>query len=303
MTDHTIVAVYDTAAHAEAAVRALEAANVPSSAISRHSQQGTMSGTTTSAAPAAGEERGFWSSLFGAEPDHDTAVYDRSMASGATVVSVKVPEDHHESVAAILESHSPIDIDERAESYGLRAGSTAGLSSSLGMSGDTIGTATTGATLPAPMGSATLGTGMGRDTLDVGETKDGVIRLAEESLEVGKRAVVGGTTRIRRYVVSTPVEKDISLHSERVVVERRPVTDATGTADFTDRTIEMTETNEQAVVSKTARVVEEVALRKEASDRVETVKDTVRRQDIEIENVPGETVTTTQTATTPASKI
>lgn len=295
MTDHTIVAVYDTAAHAEAAVQALEAANVPSSAISRHSQGGTTSGATTTAAPAAGEERGFWSSLFGAEPDHDTAVYDRSMATGATVVTVKVPEDHHESVAAILESHNPIDIDERAESYGLRAGSTSGLSSSLGMSGETIGAATTGA----------LGTA-GRDTLDVGETRDGVIRLAEESLEVGKRAVVGGTTRIRRYVVSTPVEKDISLHSERVVVERRPVagTATTGAVDFTDRTIEMTETEEQAVVSKTARVVEEVALRKEASDRTETVRDTVRRQDVEIETVPGETLTsTTGTLKTPASKV
>ena len=300
MTDHTIVAVYDTAAHAEAAVRALEAANVPSSAISRHSQGGTTSGTTTSAAPVAGEERGFWSSLFGAEPDHDTAVYDRSMASGATVVSVKVPEDHHESVAAILESHNPIDIDERAESYGLSTGSTSGLSSSLGMSGETIGAATTGATTGA------LGT-TGRDTLDVGETRDGVIRLAEESLEVGKRAVVGGTTRIRRYVVSTPVEKDISLHSERVVVERRPVdgTATTGAVDFSDRTIEMTETAEQAVVSKTARIVEEVALRKEASDRTETVRDTVRRQDVEIETVPGETTlaSTTGTLKTPASKI
>ena len=294
MTDHTIVAVYDTAAHAEAAVQALEAANVPSSAISRHSQQGTTSAGALTAAPAAGEERGFWSSLFGAEPDHDTAVYDRSMASGATVVSVKVPEDHHESVAAILESHNPIDIDERAESYGLRAASTTGLSSSLGMSGDTIGAATTGAT--GSLGSAALGTA---------ETKDGVIRLAEESLEVGKRAIVGGTTRIRRYVVATPVEKDISLHSERVVVERRPVTgtETTGTVDFTDRTIEMTETNEQAVVSKTARIVEEVALRKEAADRVETVKDTVRRQDVEIETVPSETVTTTQTIKDPASKI
>ena len=295
MTDHTIVAVYDTAAHAEAAVQALEAANVPSSAISRHSQGGTTSAGAQTAAPAAGEERGFWSSLFGAEPDHDTAVYDRSMASGATVVTVKVPEDHHESVAAILESHNPIDIDERAESYGLRAASTTGLSSSLGMSGGTIGAATTGAT-GALGGAAALGTA---------ETKDGVIRLAEESLEVGKRAVVGGTTRIRRYVVSTPVEKDISLHSERVVVERHPVTgtEAAGTVDFTDRTIEMTETNEQAVVSKTARVVEEVALRKEASDRVETVKDTVRRQDVEIETVPSETVTTTQTFTDPATKI
>ena len=284
MADHTIVAVYDTAASAEAAVRALEAANVPSSAISRHSRQGALGGSTITSAPAAGEERGFWSSLFGSEPDHDTAIYDRSVASGSTVVSVRVPEDHHESVAAILESHNPVDLDERAESYGLASG----VSSSLGMSASTIGAATG------------LTTGATAD-----KTKDGVIQLAEESLRVGKRVVTGGTTRVRRYVVATPVEKDISLHSERVVVERHPVTGtaATGTADFTDRTIEMTETEEQAVVSKTARVVEEVALRKEASDRVETVRDTVRRQDVEIETVPGETVTTTQTAKTPASRI
>jgi uncharacterized protein (TIGR02271 family) len=292
MADHTIVAVYDTAASAEAAVRALEAANVPSSAISRHSQQGSLSGSTTTSVPAAGEERGFWSSLFGSEPDHDTAVYDRSMAGGSTVVSVRVPEDHHESVAAILESHNPIDLDERAESYGLASGSASGVSSSLGMSGSSIGAAT-GLTTGAVTG-ATAAT-----------TKDGVIQLAEESLQVGKRAVVGGTTRIRRYVVATPVEKEVSLHSERVVVERHPVTGtvATGTADFTDRTIEMTETEEQAVVSKTARVVEEIALRKEVNDRVETVKDTVRRQEVEIETLPSETVTTTQTVKTPASKI
>src|ERR1700728_3552258 len=49
----------------------------------------------------------------------------------------------------------------------------------------------------------------------------------------------------------------------------------------------MTETSEEAVVSKTARVPEEVSLRKEASDRVETVRDTVRRDEVEIEQVPG----------------
>ncbi len=295
MADHTIVAVYDTAASAEAAVRALEAASVPSSAISRHSQQGSLSGSTATSVPAAGEERGFWSSLFGSEPDHDTAVYDRSVAGGSTVVSVRVPEDHHESVAAILEQHNPIDLDERAESYGLASGSAGGVSSSLGMSGSSIGAATGLTTGATTRGATTTGA----------TTKDGVIQLAEESLQVGKRAVAGGTTRIRRYVVATPVEKEVSLHSERVVVERHPVTGtaATGTADFTDRTIEMTETEEQAVVSKTARVVEEVALRKEASDRVETVKDTVRRQEVEIETVPGETVTTTQTVKTPASRI
>jgi len=44
------------------------------------------------------------------------------------------------------------------------------------------------------------------------------------------------------------------------------------------------------VVAKTARVKEEIALRKEATERVETVRDTVRREDVEIEQVPGERV-------------
>ena|ERR1700753_2076815 len=54
-------------------------------------------------------------------------------------------------------------------------------------------------------------------------------------------------------------------------------------ADFTDRTIEVAETDEEAVVSKTTRVKEEVVVQREATDRVETVRDTVRRQDVEIE--------------------
>ena len=93
-------------------------------------------------------------------------------------------------------------------------------------------------------------------------------------MSVGKRAVSGGTTRIRRYVVETPVQEQVTLHGEKVTMERRPVTDGrpVGDADFTDKTIEMTETSEEAVVSKTARVTEEVSLRKEASDRVETVQ-------------------------------
>jgi uncharacterized protein (TIGR02271 family) len=78
-----------------------------------------------------------------------------------------------------------------------------------------------------------------------------------------------------------------------VTLDRRPVTGtvAPGAGSFTDRTIEMAETREEAVVSKTAHVTEEVRLRKEAVERIETVRDTVRREEVEVEQVPGETVT------------
>ena len=264
MTDETIVAVYDTAAHAQAAVSDLRAANVPESAISVHAGTGAMTGTTTSAAPV--REEGFWLSLFGGEPDHDTAVYDRSVQGGSSVVTVKVPDEHVTRVTEILESHNPIDIDDRANSYG--------------MTQTTTKTPLAGASArPATMGAS--------------ETEGGTIQLAEEQLTVGKRVVNRGGTRIRRFVVETPVEEQVTLHDEKVTVERRPVTDGrqVSDVDFSDKVIEATATAEEAVVSKTARVVEEVGLRKEAVDRVETVRDTVRKEDVEIEQIPSETVT------------
>ena len=115
MNEETIVAVFDTAAHADAAIRDLEAADVPSSAISRHSSTTGTTSTSTSAP----RETGFWASLFGGEPDQDSTVYDRSLESGSHVVTVKVPGTQVNSVMTMLESHSPIDIDERAASYGL----------------------------------------------------------------------------------------------------------------------------------------------------------------------------------------
>ena len=88
--------------------------------------------------------------------------------------------------------------------------------------------------------------------------------------------------------VEKPVEEKVTLHNERVVLDRRPVTDGRvlANADFTDKTISMTAMNEEAVVSKTARVVEEIGLHKEASDRVETVRDKLRKDDVEVEQVP-----------------
>jgi uncharacterized protein (TIGR02271 family) len=258
MTDDTIVAVYDTAEHAALAVRDLEAAGVPSSNITQHSSGGAATGSTATTGPL--HEKGFWASLFGGEDDYESTVYNRSLEGGSTVISVKATEQHLTQVMDILERHNPVDIDERAGSYGLAAGTTTTPSSTTGL-GVPGGRATT-----APQGG------------------EEVIPLAEEQLTVGKRLVNRGTTRVRRFVVETPVEEAVTLHSERVSVERRPV--AAGTpvtdADFTDRTIEVTETNEEAVVAKTARVKEEVVINKAATDRVETVRDTVRREDVEI---------------------
>jgi hypothetical protein len=115
MNEETIVAVYDSLEQADAAVRDLIAADVPENAISRHGR--TASGMTsldeTMVAEPAREE-GFWSRLFGGDHDHDHDVYDRSIESGSTVISVHVPDADVLRVSEILDRHSPIDIDERA---------------------------------------------------------------------------------------------------------------------------------------------------------------------------------------------
>ena len=259
MTDQTIVAVYDTPAHAELAVQDIVAAGVPESAISRHS--GTLSGAAAKTTVEPVRDQGFWASLFGGEADHDTAVYNRSLESGSTVVTVKTSEADVDRVMEILEGHHPVDIDERGTSYGL--------------------TQTTAMREPLTFPRCLFQ----EATAPAATTGGTTVQLAEESLAVGKRLVNRGGTRIRRYVVETPVEESVSLHTEKVTLDRRPVTDGRPVTDanFTDKSIEMTETTEEAVVSKTARIVEEVSLRKEATDRVETVRDTVRKEEVEVE--------------------
>ena len=110
-----------------------------------------------------------------------------------------------------------------------------------------------------------------------------VIPLAEETLIVGKETVTSGTTTVRRFVVETPVEQQVSLYDEKVIVERRkPVKDAATGETLTEVTIEMIETTEVPVVGKSVKVREEVVVRRERTQRVETVRDTVRRDEIEV---------------------
>src|SRR5215472_1030083 len=96
-----------------------------------------------------------------------------------------------------------------------------------------------------------------------------------------------GKTRVRRFVTEREVSADVTLHEEHADVIRRAVTDPkyVGEIDWADSALEVRETAEQALVSKTARVVEEVALKKIGSDHVETIHDKIRRQQVEIERL------------------
>src|ERR1700676_1185325 len=115
MTQHTVVAVYDAEADAAAAVRDLESAAVPTDAITQHTKA-TFGGTDFSNANAITHKRGFWGRLFNTTGDDDSDMYSRSIERGSTVVTVRVSEEDVDRVSSILESHSPIDVeDESAE--------------------------------------------------------------------------------------------------------------------------------------------------------------------------------------------
>jgi uncharacterized protein (TIGR02271 family) len=124
-------------------------------------------------------------------------------------------------------------------------------------------------------------------TATTGDTT-GSISVIQEDLLVGKKEVQTGGVRLRSRIVERPVEETIRLREEHVHVERTPVNRVATEADFAafqEGTIEVTEHAEIPVVSKEARVVEEVSLDKEASEREEIISDTVRHTEVDTEEI------------------
>lgn len=136
-------------------------------------------------------------------------------------------------------------------------------------------------------GSSSTGS-MQRDTAMGRDTNSTAIPVVQEQLKVGKREVSRGGVRVYSRIVETPVDESVQLREEHVNVERRPVnepisgTDATA---FKEQSIEMRETAEEAVVEKSARVVEEVTINKEVTQREQQIHDTVRHTEVEVEQL------------------
>ncbi len=116
-------------------------------------------------------------------------------------------------------------------------------------------------------------------------TEDDVLEVVEEEVKVGKRQTEEGGVRATTRVTETPVEKDVTLREEHVNVERRPVDRPADADAFREQAVEVKTVSEEAVVSKQARVIEEVVLSKDVNERTETVRDTVRCTDVDIEQL------------------
>jgi uncharacterized protein (TIGR02271 family) len=125
----------------------------------------------------------------------------------------------------------------------------------------------------------------GRQT-EVGATEQQVIPITKEELRIGKRQVQSAKAyRVSATVVEVPVEQQVNLRAETVVIERRPTQGTTvrGGQSFQDHTIEVYEMYEEPVVGKVVTQAEEVVIYKTLSERTATVRDTVRETRVNVE--------------------
>jgi len=201
-----------------------------------------------------GSIKHFFSSLTDAD-ENDQDYYSQGVTSGGAMLSATVPDDRVESTRALLERYGASDFER----------------------GIASGTPRTSAA------TATAGTANVEGNV--------AIPVVEEELQVGKREVRRGGVRVYSHVTERPVEETVNLREEHVHVQRSAVNRPASEADFQafkEGTIELTETAEEPVVSKQARVVEEVVVGKDVTERTETVRDSVRRKDVEVEEVAPE---------------
>ncbi|HEX2552123.1 MAG TPA: YsnF/AvaK domain-containing protein [Microvirga sp.] len=229
-------------------------------------------------------------------PAGDAHAFSEGVRRGHSLVAVRCDDDEVDAVIRILDGNDTLDLDEHQSTWRSEGwmGHDAG---AIGAAGSTTTGMTTGM-----MGS---GTGSSSSMTDTSRrTGDQVIPIAEEELHVGKRETSGGRVRIHSHVIERPVQEQVSLREERVHVERRPAegTMRAGTVGkdglFEERTIEMEERSEEAVVAKEARVKEELVVRKDVEQRTETISDTVRSTKVEIEDERGNRISGTGTKRT-----
>jgi len=212
-------------------------------------------------------------------PEEQAHFYAEGVRRGGTLVTVRTNDADTDRAHDLMNSYNPVNIEERAAAWRQE-----------GWQGyDTKAKPYTAAQITKERAryatpAATTSTATSNKKVDAGE--EARFPVVEEKLAVGKRQVQGGGVHVRKYVTESPVEENINLRQEKVSVERRPVDRPAG-ADMLnamhDETIDVTETREEAVVQKQARVVEEVVVRKDVENQNKKIKDTVRRTDVEVD--------------------
>lgn len=199
-------------------------------------------------------------------PRDDAEDYEEALHRGHALVSVATTDQRIDKAVDIMSHHNMVDLHDRKLSWQKTA---------------STGTAAASAASAAADRSRTLK-----------GNEEATLPVVEEEIRVGKREVERGGVRVRAHVTETPVDETVELRQEHVHVERRPADRPLGAGELDqlrDQTIEVKERGEETVVSKEARVVEEVVVRKDVETHQERVQDTVRRTDVEVEQLGNET--------------
>jgi uncharacterized protein (TIGR02271 family) len=272
---NTVVGVYDNYADAERAVDALYNAGFPKPNVQLNpeSDSAGSSYSTSSSDTDQHKSGGFFSWLFGEDQSRDEYdSYAEAVRRGHYVLKVEVhSEDEAVRAVDIMEQYNCIDIDERTGHW-KQQGWTGYDENAPRYREDEIAQDRSSYLSSRPSGT----------------NNEQRIPVVEEELQVGKRQARRGGVRVFKRVTEKPVQESVQLREEHVNVERHAIDKPLDQADadaFKEGTIELRENSEEAVVGKTARVVEEVVVGKEVRDRTETINDTVRRTDVDVEQL------------------
>ena len=202
-------------------------------------------------------------------PAEDRATYEEGLRRGGTLLLARVEDAEVEAVIVVLEKTGAVDLDARERDWRAQ-----------GWTREAAAPAAAPAPAPPATGTAAPAGGM---------VQEEALPVIEERLVVGKRDVTRGTVRVRAHVREVPVEVPVHLREEHAVVERHPVDRPVTPADadaFRDKVVAVDTVIEEPVVAKEAVVVEEIVVHKDVARRVETVRDTVRRTVVEVEQDP-----------------
>jgi stress response protein YsnF len=116
------------------------------------------------------------------------------------------------------------------------------------------------------------------------------VPIVEEKVAIGTRVADHGKgITVRTRTTTDTVSEDVVLRDEHVDVQRRPVNErvtgkeAEAILKQGDRTVSMTERDEEVVVGKEAVVTDEVVVRKTADEKVEHVTEKVRKTEVDVD--------------------
>lgn len=253
----TVVGVFDDVTEAKQAVDKLVAAGIDRNAIDM-SAHASKADTYEDDYEDSGVVE-FFKNLFG-DDDDDHKRYSTVGSRGSIVTIHAATEEQAEKAADILDENGALNVHDRAAQYGYGAGAEA------------------------------TGEVEGQEN----------IKIIEENLRVGKETVQTGGVRLKSRIVSKPVEENIRLREERVYVRRNPVNrpaSATELDSFKEGEVVLTEHAERAVVAKEANVVEEISVGKEVEAHDETIRETVRKTEVDVEQIVDDESVATNPAT------